>query len=127
MKSILIVILSSLLIGCIKAKTNAIVGKWESISMSQFSREGGIKMTYIFSSDGRLYTIRLFADGTEYKSEEIIYYSINGNEITYTQASDNAEWKDRFNITGDILSLTTIKADGNKEFINKKYSFKRSL
>ena len=83
-------------------------------------------MTFIFSEDGRLYSVRLFPDGTEYKGGNEIRYLVNGDTISYTQTPDGSKWKDRFVISDNTLTLTTIEAEGNKQFLNKKYVFERT-
>src|SRR6478609_9503937 len=110
MKLIYIAIFLLLAIGCAKKTSSPIVGKWQTTSMSQFSRDGGIKMTFIFSEDGRLYSGRLFPDGTEYKGGNEIRYLVNGDTISYTQTPDGSKWKDRFVISDNTLTLTTIEA-----------------
>ena len=124
MKLILVILSSILVAGCARKALNPLVGKWHTNAMSQFSRAGGIKMTYEFTDDGHFYSIRTFADGTEIKGNEV-QYVVASDTICYTRTLDNSKWKDRYIIKGNSLTLTTIESNENKEFLNCKYEFER--
>jgi hypothetical protein len=84
MKLTFVIFISILVVGCARKALNPLVGKWCTNSMSQFSRDGGIKMTYNFTEDGHFNSIRTFADGTEVKGNEVRYV-VDSDTINYTR------------------------------------------
>jgi len=127
MKAALAVLGVLVLVGCKdKPDDSLLQGRWVTSNMSQFSRDGGVKMAYVFGADGRFRHRRYFAneDSSSKAFGDGIPYSVSGNVITFSPPDHS--WKEEFTISDHTLTLKITEVNGgNPDFLGVTYVFEK--